>query len=153
MPLHDEQAAFEKNEAAMRRADPGGRSRWDTFAFAAAFNITALEGTEVVFIVIAFGAGGHDLLLPASLGAFAALLIVSALGALLHRPLTRIPENALKFVVGVVLSAFGTFWVGEGAGVVWPGHDLIVPPLIAAYLALALALVPACRARVISVEA
>ena len=79
-----------------------------------------LEGTEVVFIVIALGAGGSGLLLPASLGAVAAALVVAMLGFALHRPLARVPENTLKFVVGVLLSGFGTFWVAEGAGLTWP---------------------------------
>jgi uncharacterized membrane protein len=150
IPLHDEQAAFVKNTAAMQAAT-GDRKELDKLAFAAAFNITMLEGTEVVFIVIALGAGGTGLLLPAALGAFAALLVVSALGLMLHRPLARIPENTLKFVVGVLLSAFGTFWIAEGAGLHWPGPaatnpDLAIPCLIVAYLAIALWLIPACRA-------
>ena len=70
-----------------------------------------------------------------------------ALGFELHGPLARVPENTLKFIVGVLLSAFGTFWVGEGAGFVWPGSDLAIPLLMAAYLAIALCLVPACRAQ------
>lgn len=123
---------------------------WDKLAFAAAFNITMLEGTEVVFIVIALGAGGTGLLLPASLGAAAALLVIVALGLALHRPLARVPENTLKFIVGVLLSAFGTFWVAEGAGLAWPipasaSPDLAIPCLMAAYLALAICLVPICR--------
>jgi uncharacterized membrane protein len=155
IPLHDEAAAFETNTAALRGADVGATVRFagsfDKLAFAAAFNITMLEGTEVVFIVIALGAGGAGLLLPASLGAAAALLAVAALGLALHRPLARIPENTLKFAVGVLLSAFGTFWVSEGAGLGWPGFaaanaDLVIPVLMAAYLALALGLVAACRA-------
>jgi uncharacterized membrane protein len=145
IPLHDEAAAFQKNAAAMRGADRTGVRGWDKVAFAASFNITMLEGTEVVFIVIALGAGGTGLLLPASLGAAAALLVITALGVALHRPLARVPENTLKFVVGVLLSAFGTFWVGEGAGFVWPGSDLAIPCLMAAYLAIALCLVPMCR--------
>jgi Ca2+/H+ antiporter, TMEM165/GDT1 family len=150
IPLHDEQAAFEKNTAAMHAA-AGNRETLDRLAFTAAFNITMLEGTEVVFIVIALGAGSTGLLLPAALGAFAALVVVSALGLALHRPLARIPENTLKFLVGVLLSAFGTFWVSEGAGLHWPGPartnpDLAIPCLIAAYLAVALWLIPACRA-------
>jgi uncharacterized membrane protein len=100
----------------------------------------------VVFIVIALGAGGTGLLLPAGLGAAAALLVVVALGVALHQPLARVPENTLKFVVGVLLSAFGTFWVGEGAGLAWPGSDFAIPCLMAAYLAIALCLVPMCRA-------
>jgi uncharacterized membrane protein len=150
IPLHDEQAAFAKSTASMCGGSGGG-SKWDKLAFAAAFNITMLEGTEVVFIVIALGAGGTGLLLPASLGAVAALLVIVALGLALHRPLARVPENTLKFVVGVLLSAFGTFWVGEGAGLAWPGPaaanpDLAILFLMAGYLAVALWLVPICRA-------
>ncbi|HEX9198491.1 MAG TPA: hypothetical protein VF865_02965 [Acidobacteriaceae bacterium] len=150
IPLHDEQAAFQKETAAMRTANTGVASGWDKLAFAASFNITMLEGTEVVFIVIALGAGGTGLLLPASLGAVAALIVIAALGLALHRPLARVPENTLKFVVGVLLSAFGTFWVAEGAGLVWPipaslSPDLAIPCLMAAYLALALCLIPMCR--------
>jgi uncharacterized membrane protein len=146
IPLHDEAAAFQKNAAAMRGADRTGDRGWDKVAFAASFNITMLEGTEVVFLVVALGAGGTGLLLPAGLGAAAALLVITALGVALHRPLARVPENTLKFVVGVLLSSFGTFWVGEGAGFAWPGSDLAIPCLMAAYLAIALCLVPMCRA-------
>jgi len=158
IPLHDEQAAFQKSAAAMRD-NPGralGRNKargCDTAALAAAFNITMLEGTEVVFIVVALGAGGTGLLLPAALGAAAALLVVVALGVALYRPLARVPENTLKFLVGVLLSAFGTFWVGEGAGLAWPGADLAILGLMAAYLGLALCLVPMCRSRALAVEA
>ena len=147
IPLHDEEAAFQKGMAAMRAASAGGIRGWDRVAFAASFNITMLEGTEVVFIVVALGAGGTGLLLPAGLGAAAALVVIAALGLALHRPLARVPENTLKFVVGVLLSAFGTFWVGEGAGFAWPGSDLAIPCLMAAYLAIALCLVPICRGR------
>jgi uncharacterized membrane protein len=143
---HDEQAAFQENTEAMHRL--GIRpAAWDKIAFAAAFNITMLEGTEVVFIVIAIGAGHTGMLLPASLGAVAALVAVTALGLILHRPLARVPENTLKFIVGVLLSAFGTFWVGEGLQLAWPGADWSIPTLIAAYLLLALAIVPLCRSR------
>jgi Ca2+/H+ antiporter, TMEM165/GDT1 family len=146
IPLHDEHAAFQKNTEAMHRLSIDS-STWDKVAFAAAFNITMLEGTEVVFIVIAIGAGHTGMLIPASLGAVAALLVVIALGLILHRPLARIPENTLKFIVGVLLSAFGTFWVGEGLHLEWPGADWSIPALIAAYLVLALAIVPLCRSR------
>jgi uncharacterized membrane protein len=153
IPLHDEQAAFQREAAAMRRA--GRAPGRDKLAFTAAFHITMLEGTEVVFIVVALGAGGTGLLLPAGLGAAAALLVIVALGAVLHRPLARVPENTLKFLVGILLSAFGTFWVGEGAGFAWPGSDLAIPCLMAAYLVIALCLVPMCRAgaRVAEVDA
>ena len=143
IPLHDEEAAFQKNAALMgvQQTLPG----WDRIAFASCFQITMLEGTEVVFIVIAMGAGGAGLLLPAGLGAFAALLLVVALGLMLHRPLSNVPENKLKFVVGVLLSAFGTFWVGEGANFIWPAGDWCIPALILAYLVVALITVALCR--------
>jgi uncharacterized membrane protein len=155
IPLHDEEAAFAKNTAAMRGGNAAGEKNgrhWDKIAFAAAFNITMLEGTEVVFIVIALGAGGNGLMLPAGLGATAALVVIVALGLALHRPLARVPENTLKFIVGVLLSAFGTFWVGEGAGFAWPGSDLAILFLMAGYLAIALGLVPICREGAVAVE-
>ncbi len=147
IPMRDEQAAFQKNTASMRGA-ANNTSGLDKLAFTAAFNITMLEGTEVVFIVIALGARG--LVLPVSLGAIAALLVVVALGFALHRPLARVPENTLKFFVGVLLSSFGTFWISEGANLHWPGPasanpDIAIPCLMLAYLALALWLVPTCR--------
>jgi len=104
-----------------------------------------LEGTEVVFLVIALGAGRAGLLLPASVGALIALAVVAGLGLALHRPLARVPENSLKFAVGVLLAGFGTFWVGEGAGFSWPGSDLAIPALVAAYVVIALALAAAAR--------
>ena len=126
---------------------------WDRVAFASAFQITLLEGIEVVFIVIAIGAGGVGLLLPASLGALAALVLIIALGALLHRPLANVPENKLKFAVGVLLSAFGTFWVGEGAGFIWPGGDWPILGLLVGYLLVAMITVPVCQRAIPGVEA
>lgn len=136
IPLHDETAIFAAESESLRASGAGGR--WDTVAVAAAFKITMLEGIEVVFIVIAVGAGGKDLLVPASLGALTALVIVVLLGLVLHRPLSAIPENTLKFAVGVLLAAFGTFWFGEGIGVRWPGADWSIVWLTAAFLATAL---------------
>jgi uncharacterized membrane protein len=146
IPMHDEAAAFAKETEALRSLGRGTQG-WDKVALAAAFKITMLEGIEVVFIVIAVGAGGADLLIPASAGALAALVMVVALGVILHRPLKNVPENAMKFVVGVLLSAFGTFWVGEGIGLGWIGGDWSIPPLVAAFLVIALFTVPLCRAR------
>lgn len=143
IPLHDEELAFEKSSAAMRTG--GDHSLWDKAAFAAAFNITMLEGAEVVFIVIAIGAGGTGTLLPASLGAVAALLTVIALGLVLHRPLARVPENTLKFAVGVLLCGFGTFWAGEGMHLAWPAADWSILTLVVAYLAVALVSVRLCE--------
>ncbi len=146
--LHDEAAIYDKQAQALRRQ--GASGGWDKIAFATAFKITMLEGIEVVFIVIALGAGGIGLLLPASFGALAALAVVVALGIVVHRPLSRIPENTLKFVVGVLLSAFGTFWVGEGLGLTWPGQDWSILGLIAGYLVVASIVVPMCRGRAIA---
>jgi Ca2+/H+ antiporter, TMEM165/GDT1 family len=144
LPFHDEDAVFTKSVSTLNSVS-GRSDAWDKVAFAASFNITMLEGAEVVFIVVAIGAGGTNTLLAAGLGAMVALLVVSTLGLMLHRPLTRIPENALKFVVGVLLSAFGTFWVGEGMDLEWPGADWCIPGLIAGYLAIGLMLVLICR--------
>jgi uncharacterized membrane protein len=141
--LHDESAAFAKNAASMRKL--GGVRGWDRVAFATAFQITMLEGTEVVFIVIGIGAGGVGLIFPASLGAAVALLLIIGLGFVLHHPLANVPENKLKFVVGVMLSAFGTFWVGEGAKVIWPGGDWSILGLIVGYLVVAIVTVSLCR--------
>lgn len=143
--LHDEAAIYTKQSQAMRKLSIG--AGWDKIGFATAFKITMLEGVEVVFIVIALGAGGAGLLMPASLGALVALVVVVALGIVVHRPLSRIPENLLKFCVGVLLSAFGTFWVGEGLGFAWPGHDWSILGLTAGFFVVAVIAVPACRAR------
>ena len=145
IPVHDERAAYARNVASMRGfATVRG---FDRLAFATAFEIVMLEGTEVVFIVVAIGAGGVGLWLPASLGAVAALLAVMALGFVLHRPLANVPENTLKFLVGVLLSAFGTFWVGEGAKFVWPGGDWSILALVFGYFLVALVTVTICRSR------
>ncbi|MGH7043281.1 MAG: COG4280 domain-containing protein [Acetobacteraceae bacterium] len=133
IPLHDEQAAFARQVKTLRTREHAG-IWWDGVAFAATFQITMLEGTEVVFIVIAVGTGGAGLLLPAGLGALAALVVVAILGAAVRRPLARVPENTFKFAVGILLSAFGTFWFGEGAGLSWPGADWSILGLIAGFL-------------------
>jgi Ca2+/H+ antiporter, TMEM165/GDT1 family len=103
-----------------------------------------LEGAEVVFIVLGFGAGEAELLRAGSLGALAALVLVIIAGVAVHRPLARVPENQLKFLVGVLLAAFGTFWFGEGAGLIWPGADWSLAALVAFYLAVALIAVRVC---------
>jgi uncharacterized membrane protein len=139
LALHDELASFAKQTASLENfARP--ISAWDRIAVATAFKIVMLEGIEVVFIVIALGAGTGRLL-PAFLGAAAALFTVIALGIALHRPLGRIPENTLKFAVGIVLAAFGTFWVAEGVHLEWPHDDWSLMGLIGAYLGVARALV------------
>jgi uncharacterized membrane protein len=110
----------------------------DWIAGLAAFKAVLLEGLEVVFIVIAVGAG-RGLLWPAAVGALAACVAVLAVGVLVHQPLAKVPENTLKFGVGVMLSAFGVFWTGEGLGVEWPGHDLVLLVFAALFLATGLA--------------
>ena len=143
--LHDEAAAYARETASLRRLGAAGVG-WDRVAIGTAFKITMIEGIEVVFIVIALGATGAGLLLPASVGAGAALVLVCALGAVLHRPVATIPENALKFTVGVLLCAFGTFWVGEGMGLSWPGEDLALLALMAGFGLASFVAVRQCRA-------
>ncbi len=143
IPLNDESAAFAREATRMRAL--GGGGVWDAAGFATSFQITVLEGMEVVFVVLAIGAGGSGLLLPASFGALAALLVVIALGVAVHRPLANIPENTLKFAVGVLLSGFGTFWVGEGMGIRWPGGDWAILALSLGFLGVALLTVALCR--------
>ena len=144
--LHDEDAAYAK-ESATLRALGGLTEGWDRVAVSTAFKITMVEGIEVVFIVIAMGGGGRGLMIPAAAGAFAALLLVVLLGFVLHRPVAMIPENTLKFVVGILLCSFGTFWLGEGMGLEWPAGDWSLLALNAGYLVAASVLVPLCRSR------
>jgi len=142
--LHDETAAFAAERAELGRAAPRRRGRMDWLAATAAFKAVVLEGLEVVFIVIAVGAGRGPLL-PASLGAIAACALVLAIGIAVHRPLARVPENSLKFAVGVLLSAFGMFWTGEGLGIDWPGGDLVIVAFVAIFLVVGLLSVVAAR--------
>jgi len=123
IPLHDEAQAFAHETDVLKRQKMDKRA--DFLAMMAAFKAVLLEGVEVVFIVIAVGAA-HGMTFYASMGALAAVVLVLAVGALVHRPLTQIPENALKMAVGIMLTAFGLFWVGEGLGADWPGEDLIL---------------------------
>ena len=149
IPLHDEDAIFAAEAAQLGQHRRRQQTNLDWVAGITALKAVLLEGLEVVFIVIAVGAG-RGLLMPASLGALAACALVLAAGAIIHRPLSRVPENTLKFGVGVMLSAFGVFWTGEGLGVAWPGQDLAV--LLFAALFLAAGLVGSTLARRISVE-
>jgi len=140
--LRDEAANYSSEVASLRAA--GGVGRWDPIGIATSFKAVTLEGVEVVFIVIAVGAAGGALL-PATAGAVAAAILVTAIGFVLHRPLAQVPENALKFAVGIMLSSFGTFWIGEGYGVAWPGGDWSLPGLVAGYLIAAAIAVGAVR--------
>jgi uncharacterized membrane protein len=134
IPLHDEEAIFAAETAYLRAQTRRRDVSLDWIAGMTAFKAVVLEGLEVAFIVIAVGAG-RGLLVPASLGALAACAVVLLVGTALHRPLSRVPENTLKFGVGVMLSAFGVFWTGEGLGVEWPGHDLALLMFAALFLA------------------
>ncbi len=117
LALHNEEKEYAETEEALRGGTVTG---FDTGAALTAFNGVFIEGIEVVFIVLSLGAVGHALV-PASLGAGAAAVLVIFLGMAARKPLSLIPENALKLVVGVLVSAFGTLWTGEGLGIVWPG--------------------------------
>ncbi|MAN56158.1 MAG: COG4280 domain-containing protein [Paracoccus sp. (in: a-proteobacteria)] len=142
--LHDESAAYAREAADLRSRTGAPRTlRW--IAGIAAFKAVLLEGLEVAFIVIAIGAG-KGLLWEASLGALAACALVLVLGAALRKPLAQVPENTLKFGVGVMLSAFGVFWTGEGLGVRWPGADLALLPLAALFLLAGIGLAHLARA-------
>lgn len=136
--LHDEDAAFAGETAELRGQAERRRTQLDWLAALASFKAILLEGLEVVFIVIAVGAGGR-FLVPAGIGALLACGLVMMTGFVLHRPLARLPENTLKFAVGVMLSAFGVFWTGEGLGVPWPGQDLAILGFAALFLVVALA--------------
>jgi uncharacterized membrane protein len=127
--MHDEEAIYEEQIAEMRARGEHHQKQVDPFGVVTSFKSVLLEGLEVAFIVITFGlqannsqgAGGAQLngILIAALGAFCALLLVVVVGALVRAPLQRVPENALKFTVGVMLTTFGTFWGGEGLGIEW----------------------------------
>ena len=138
IPLRDEARAFARETAELNEQAQRHEARLDWLAGLTSFKAVLLEGLEVAFIVIAVSAAG-GLLIPASVGALAACILVAGVGFAVHRPLARIPENTLKFAVGVMLSAFGMFWTGEGLGVAWPGADLAIVGFAALFLALGLA--------------
>jgi uncharacterized membrane protein len=141
--LHDEEQAFRAEQDAARSAGREERLGLDWFAFVVSFKGVFLEGLEVVFIVLTFGLNADSIPLAAA-GAGAAFAIVLGAGALVHRPLSRVPENTIKFTVGILLSTFGTFWAVEGLGVFadqgeslgWPGGEWTLLVLLAAWIAL-----------------
>jgi uncharacterized membrane protein len=124
--------AREVDEAGQVDRPETGRPDW--YSFTLSFKGVLLEGLEVVFIVLTFGAGTHRVGLAAAAAAAAVVLVVVA-GVVVRGPLSRVPENALKYTVGVLLTSFGIFWAGEGVGVDWPGGDTALPALIAFLLA------------------
>jgi uncharacterized membrane protein len=144
IPLHDEIIAFTTETEELRDQARRVEAQLDWLAGLASFKAVLLEGLEVVFIVIAVGAG-RGLLGAASVGALAACLVVVVVGFVIHRPLARVPENTLKLAVGVMLSAFGVFWIGEGLGVPWPGEDFAILVFAALFLMVALTAVALTR--------
>ncbi len=130
--LHDEDKIYAETVAELSSEDGAGpvppRKGRDSVAFAVAFKGVFLEGMEVVLIVISLGAAQNRLGL-AALAAGAAVVIVGIVGLLVTRQLSEVPENTIKTLVGIMLTSFGVFWVGEGAGVHWPGSDLAIPVL------------------------
>ncbi|HEX4789608.1 MAG TPA: hypothetical protein VH372_14150 [Actinospica sp.] len=149
--LHDEDAIFARELAAAQAADATGASgagrRFnvpDWYSFTLSFKGVLLEGLEVVFIVLTFGANAKDVPL-AALAAVIAVVLVVVVGIAIKAPLSRVPENTMKFVVGIMLTTFGTFWGAEGADAHWPGGDaalLVIAPIVALY---AIALVAVLR--------
>jgi uncharacterized membrane protein len=136
LALRDEAAAFAK-EANLLQAQAAERKA-DVLAGLAAFKAVLLEGVEVVFIVIAVGTA-HGQTFWAGMGALAAVILVLLVGAAVHKPLVQVPENTLKFIVGLMLSAFGVFWTGEGLGAHWPGGDLALIWIFAVFAVFAMA--------------
>jgi uncharacterized membrane protein len=134
---HDELATYAQ-EAEAARVMAQGRERFDGYSFAICFKGVLLEGLEVAFIVLTFGTNQHRLGLAAAAAALAVLLVAVA-GVAARAPLAKVPENAIKFAVGVLLSSYGMFWSAEGAGARWPGGDaalLVILPgvLLAAWV-------------------
>ena len=132
--LHDEELIYQK-ELAELRSQGLTRATFDRIGALVAFKAVLLEGTEVAFIVIAFGAGGPAALNSAIVGAVAAGIVVILLGIALRHPLTMVPENWMKFGVGAILSSFGVFWFAEGLGAHWPGDALSILGILGVFLA------------------
>jgi len=144
--LHDEEEAFRTERMQAAAAGEDIRAGLDWYSFTVAFKGVLLEGLEVVFIVIAFGSAQGQLGLAAA-GAAAAFVVVAVAGILARGPLSRVPENTLKFAVGLLLTSFGCFWGAEGAGVDWPGDELSLLAVIGFFVLVSLLLVRALRRR------
>jgi uncharacterized membrane protein len=133
VPLHDEELIYQRQVAELR-AQGREPDRFDWIGFIASYKAMLLEGLEVAFIVIALGAAGTEALIASTAGAVAAFVLVSVLGAVVRAPLSRVPENTLKFTVGAMLCTFGVFWAAEGFGVEWPGEALALPVIFASFV-------------------
>jgi uncharacterized membrane protein len=138
--LHDEEAEFEAARAAARAAGSRAVAGIDSYAFAISFKGVLLEGLEVAVVVLTFGANQHRIGLAAAAAA-AALAAVVLAGVAVRAPLSRVPENAMKFAVGVMLTSFGTFWGAEGAGASWPGSDAALLAIVPGVALFAFAMV------------
>ncbi len=139
--LHDEEAIFEETRAELRARGENIAPRFEPFGVALAYKAVLLEGLEVAFIVITFGSSSATNACnttcgigSAAIGAAIAGILVILAGAIIKAPLTKIPENTLKFIVGIMLTSFGTFWGGEGFGITWPFSDAFIPVLVVIYL-------------------
>ncbi len=139
--LHDEEAIFEETRAELRARGENIAPRFEPFGVALAYKAVLLEGLEVAFIVITFGSSSATNACnttcgigSAAIGAAIAGILVILAGAIIKAPLTKIPENTLKFIVGIMLTSFGTFWGGEGFGITWPFSDAFIPVLAVIYL-------------------
>jgi uncharacterized membrane protein len=150
--LHDEEEAFREERERAAAAGADQRAGLDWYAFTVSFKGVLLEGLEVVFIVISFGAA-EGRLGPAVLGAAAAVVVVLVAGVLARGPLERVPENSIKFAVGLLLTSFGCFWAAEGVGVDWPGDELSLLGVIAFFAIASFALVRALRRQRLSAVA
>jgi uncharacterized membrane protein len=148
--LHDEDEAFKREQSQAAAAGTVQRVGLDWYSFTVAFKGVLLEGLEVVFIVISFGSAQGQLG-PAAAGAGAAVVLVVAAGVVARGPLERVPENRIKFAVGLLLTSFGCFWAGEGVGVDWPGDELSLLGVIAFLGVASFALVHALRRRRVAV--
>ena len=147
LKLHDESASYAHAREQAAAAADERRGGTDWYSFTVAFKGVFLEGLEVVFIVITFGSARSNGIALAAAAAAAALGVVLVAGVLARAPLSRVPENTLKFVVGLLLTTFGTFWAAEGAGADWPGEDAALPAILALLAAVALAAVRVLRRR------
>jgi uncharacterized membrane protein len=144
--LHDEDEAFALETAEARAAASERRAGLDWYAFTIAFKGVLLEGLEVAFIVLTFGSTQGSIPLAAS-GAAAAVVLVVGVGLAARAPLSRVPENSMKFAVGVMLTTFGIFWGAEGAGADWPRGDASLPVVLLFVVLLSFALVSTLRRR------
>jgi uncharacterized membrane protein len=136
--MHDEDEIYAEQARAAQSAGLDVRHGVDWYSFTISYKGVFLEGLEVVFIVLTFGTAHRHGIALAAAAAAAALLVVVVAGVVVHAPLSRVPENTLKFTVGLLLTTFGTFWAAEGAGASWPGDEAALPVLLAYFVLAAL---------------